>query len=1840
MNYQKAQLLLLFILLIGMTNVMGQCPNPLLYDLTFTNTSSSPYWKHCIDNASDPDSFNLDLISPANIENYTINFGDGKSTSGVFWAANTSITHKYGLGKFTIILTETQNGCTKTITGTLINDRKPGAAALPPTLGSSGCVPKSLSFKNITSNTSIYTQFEWKWGDGTKEYYDETNLGKTVSHTYKKGTSGCNMKVRLTSYGLCDTSFAEYGPYDFWDIDTAAIYATDTVICRAEYITFQDVSEYNCNITQPRKIQWDLSQVGGPVTGWLAATAANRTNKYFISGPPGSVYTVFLADSNICGVDRTAIKVRITAPPKAKFTISKDSICKDQSVTFTNLSTGGATDYIWDFGDGSPQLAVNTTASQTHQYTLGGTFFVTLKARIKNSTICADSQVTKVVVVPLTVPDFTINQNTLCGTASVTFTDNSSPDVYSWNWNLGNGVTKSGKGPWTFSLQPSLYYVTLKTGNILNCQSTASKAFNIFPAITVDMKADTVCEDFVTTFTDNSSINYGGNCGVGYIIRNQYDKIGGVTVANLTSNSSYPNNPTSTSTLTNYFESPQNIGDNYGARIQGLICPPVTGNYTFWIAGDDAAELWLGAGADSSVISKIAFNTTYTNYREWTKFPTQQSTPIFLIAGQRYFIMALQKENGGGDNLSVGWQLPNGTMERPIPASRLSPYEDGNVIKSWSWNFGDGSSAVVQNPTHKYHAGGVYSVKLTLNTNKCTNTNTFNVKVNPKPVADFKFKDTIGCTPFDPVITNITTGGSTYKWNFGDGTISSNQNPSHQFVNSGSVDQKYIIDLVAISSQGCSDTIDKKITVHPGVNPDFTYTPGGPQCTPVDFTFYNTTSGSTPATFKWYIGKDSFITNDATLKYKFYNNTQFLEQDTARLVAITTAGCKKEIKRPLLIFPTSDIKINTPPQEGCDPLKVDFTSSGNASIYNWDFGDGAFSNVTNPSHTFYNTSGKDTTFKVRLIAFNAFLCSDTSYTTVIVHPKPTAANFAALPSSIRIPDTTITITNFTTGTWQYNWDFGDGTTSNLKDPSLHNYYTPGNYAIKLIVSAHGCSDTTMKTITVLPGLPVAKITGYKSFCPPLDVNFNLSFKFSDTAIVDFGDGTNQKIYQPFPATFSHTYTTPGKYVSKVTAIGPGGVTTVANDSMVWVQTPPDINFGLSPSEIKLPDSTLYLTNNTLGTWNYHWDFGDGSLSNLQDPIKHYYNQPGTYSIKLVADGNGCTNSLTKTIKVLPPPPVAHIGGYGTSCPPLNVNFNLNFKFADTAIVDFGDGFIKKIYQPFPASIAHTYNTSGNYVSKLTAIGPGGVTTVANDSSIAVLSQPNVNFTLSPSQLKLPDTTLYITNTTSGPWDYHWDFGDGKSSTSKDPQVHYYDEDGTYTIKLIADGYGCYNSTSKLFNVLPPPPAAKISGHGKYCPPLTVNFNVHFKFSDTATVDFGDGTIKNIYQPFPSSLAHTYTSPGKYVAKLTAKGPGGVTSVVNDSIIWIQTPPDVNFTFSPTDLKLPDTTLYFTNNTIGNWQYQWDFGDGETSNQDAPVNHYYYEPGTYNIRLIAQGNGCADTLTKPLNVLPGPPVAKVYGHGHGCSPMEVPFNLDVKFADTIWVDFGDGNKKRYVKPFPISVTHVYLNPDKYIVKLTAKGPGGSYTVINDSIIDAASSPIANFAIKPKVIELNQSTFFSNSSKYAATYWWDFGDGTTSTEKMVFHTYKNAGLYDVTLVAINSTGCTDTLKLVAAVEVNPDAIILIPNAFTPSLAGPNGGNVANNGLNDVFYPLTENLTELNMLIFNRWGELIFESNDSNIGWDGYLKGKLCKEDVYVYKIKGKTAGGAQKEFVGDVTLIHKH
>ncbi|QDP00214.1 glycoside hydrolase [Thalassotalea sp. PS06] len=138
--------------------------------------------------------------------------------------------------------------------------------------------------------------------------------------------------------------------------------------------------------------------------------------------------------------------------------------------------------------------------------------------------------------------------------------------------------------------------------------------------------------------------------------------------------SSIPFSEPATETTISVFEIEADTGDNYGTRIRGYVCAPASGEYKFWIASDNQGELWLSTDEDPANKQKIAYSSDWNNFREWDKYESQQSEAIYLIAGQKYYVETLHKEHNGGDNLSVGWQLPDGALERPITAAHLTRF--------------------------------------------------------------------------------------------------------------------------------------------------------------------------------------------------------------------------------------------------------------------------------------------------------------------------------------------------------------------------------------------------------------------------------------------------------------------------------------------------------------------------------------------------------------------------------------------------------------------------------------------------------------------------------------------------------------------------------------------------------------------------------------------------------------------------------------------------------------------------------------------------------------------------------------------------------------------------------------------------------------------------------------------------------------------------------------------------------------------------------------------------------------------------------------------------------------
>ncbi|MDA3953838.1 MAG: immunoglobulin domain-containing protein [Bacteroidales bacterium] len=290
-------------------------------------------------------------------------------------------------------------------------------------------------------------------------------------------------------------------------------------------------------------------------------------------------------------------------------------------------------------------------------------------------------------------------------------------------------------------------------------------------------------------------------------------------------------------------------------------------------------------------------------------------------------------------------------------------------------------------------------------------------------------------------------------------------------------------------------------------------------------------------------------------------------------------------------------------------------------------------------------------------------------------------------------------------------------------------------------------------------------------------------------------------------------------------------------------------------------------------------------------------------------------------------------------------------------------------------------------------------------------------------------------------------------------------------------------------------------------------------------------------------------------------------------------------------------------------------------------------GLNTFRWSVEINGCIsfDDVSITYNV---PPAASfVITESEGCPPLDMYFvNNSLDNLPFTW-DFDDGTTSDEV-----TLQHTYTDPGIYKPSLTIISATGD-VIVKDTTITVFDQPEASFLIVNKQVYIpEEEAIFINASTHAVRFEWEFGDGSTSTEIDPRYTYETEGIYDVILHVWSEHDCYDSTVVIAGVEVIKSAVIVFPNAFTPNLEGTSGGYYNPNDFsNDVFYPIGEGLENYHLEVFNRWGVLVFESSDFNIGWDGYYNGKLLSEGVYVWKVTGKYNNGKDFNKVGTIMLL---
>jgi len=995
-------------------------------------------------------------------------------------------------------------------------------------------------------------------------------------------------------------------------------------------------------------------------------------------------------------------------------------------------------------------------------------------------------------------------------------------------------------------------------------------------------------------------------------------------------------------------------------------------------------------------------------------------------------------------------------------------------------------------------------------------------------------------------------------------SLATTYSPSAADIANGSV----TLTLTAFNSP-CSDVTDSKVlTIVPA--PQVNAGPGATVCNTCSFQVTGATASNASSVLWATSGTGVF--SDPTQLLPVYQPSAFDFATGSVILQLTANGnspCGAVADTMILHFATNP-GIDFSWGSSCEVQPVQFTvdatatNIGSMASWYWIFGDGGSSTLMNPFHQ-YSAIGN---YQVTLTAVDTLGNSFTNTHQIYISQMPVAYFGYNTPvcsnQSVQFTDLSHTLYG-NIASWV--WNYGDGTANDTilfpDDPNrTHQYDTSGVFNVTLtITNSFGCIADVTLPVDVIPA-PVADFT-YTNSCTGLNTQFHdASYANGSGNLVqwwwNFGD----------PATgfdnFSnlenpeHLFSAPGTYqVMHVVRNFNNCSDTIVEPVVIlpallvdFVQQHTCVN-DLSSFA---PDTSVM---NVSAVASWVWDFGDGGYSYTQN-AQHVFAAPGSYDVTLtVTDLNGCEASKTHTV-VVNPLPVAQFVVSQQSCKGIPIAFDdVSTTYAGYIVRwewDFGDGDTQTFNFPSNPDTEHTYTTSGTFIATLTI--------TASDSCSAVYTRtlviepaPTANFmaenTCEGNPVQFTD--LSQTGGTGAISSWEWNFGDpvtgwNNISILQNP-VHTYATAGTYQVSLtVHTANGCVSTSVQSITINPQPAVDFYTD--AHCANSPVQFhpasNVNVANVAEWLWDFGDGLTGNTAEPL-----HTYPVPGNYQVTLTITDLAGCqNSITHNLPVYPQ--PTVVFGFSQPACS--QSSVYFNTSSSAAVGYlvrwEWDFGDGSSQTVNFPANpavtHQYASYGNYNVTLtVITNDSCSNSLVQTITVLPGPTAN--FSTTGGCAGMNMEFEDLSQGSVSSWSwNFGDplsgsSNISSFQNP-----EHLYSQAGNYVVSLAVGSTNGcSDTVVKNVVVSAA--PTVDFSYNNgcanDTIQFTSTTFVNVAS--TASWFWQFGDNSTSTASDPVHFYTNPGTYTVTLTITSQGGCVNTKSHQVQVTMAPAAHFVISN-----------------------------------------------------------------------------------------------
>lgn len=785
------------------------------------------------------------------------------------------------------------------------------------------------------------------------------------------------------------------------------------------------------------------------------------------------------------------------------------------------------------------------------------------------------------------------------------------------------------------------------------------------------------------------------------------------------------------------------------------------------------------------------------------------------------------------------------------------------------------------------------------------------------PVADFDAQPTSGCVPlvvfFDDDSANNPTS---WLWTFEGGTPASStmQHPIVTYNDAGTFD----VTLKATNAQG-SNTFTRTNYITVGDIPfaDFDYA-----IDEFGVDFQNTSFDAN--SYLWTFGDGG--TSTATNPFHEY------DEDGVYTVTLTaTNACGSDVFVQIIeIITLPYAAFSSDVTNGCTPFEVEFynLSTDNADTYLWSFPGGtpSSSSLFEPI-VLYETPGM---YNVSLTVSNE--AGDNTHTInnyITVLPQANA-QYTYTTNGLQVTFNSAG----STGT-SFFWNFGDGNTSTSPNP-VHTYAETGAYQVVLTVSNQCGSDVHQLTVAVTGTPEPAFSSNQQSGCAPLVVQFTNQSGGAPTSFSwIFEGGTPGTSNMANPVV---TYNTPGQFDVQLTATNSVGSETVLFENYINIAFPTTSAFDVSITGL----NASFVNQSDYAT-SYNWNFGDGFSSTDENPI-HTYLADGVYTVTLIATGICGSDTNTTIVTIQTPPQAGFSFQQSGECVPVVVEFANQSSSNSTSFAwTFVGGTPSTSNQANPIV---TYNNAGTFNVKLIAYSGGGSDTVTLNNFITIGTVPNAQFLLATDSM-----TVTFDNQTTGGNSYHWDFGDGQTSTEVDP-IHNYASFGIYTIALISTNACGSDTIYKEIELATVPNASFGYSAHSGCAPFSVSFIDQSQNNPTSwfwEFEGGDPATSDLQNP-----TVLYTQPGDYSVSLKVANGDGVDSLVLSGLIQVGGVPDATF-------------LHEQNENIISLEYQgidydslrWSFGDGRTDTSLNPSVEYTVS-GTYQIVLIVFNQCGLDT----------------------------------------------------------------------------------------------------------------------------------------------------------------------------------------------------------------------------------------------------------------------------------------